>query len=258
MLPAGLVSWVYSFGDRFFIERFIDLRNLGIYSILIAITGLVTMVSDSVLNGIQPYIYDYYSNGIEKNKENINVILRLYIHAILLVCSFLILLGCNLDLFIVNKGYLEVHKFVSIGVIVFLLEAYYKIYFNDLLYLKNSKAILYISISSAFFVFVLYVIFIPLLGILGAIVSNILCNSLMLAIALIISRKKIIVPLNSTHLIIIPVIIAAIFISTEAMVYFEIYNYSVLSICQFILVLLILTIANGKEIEMLRNRRLID
>ena len=251
IIPTGFIGWVYAFGDRFFIERFIDLRSLGIYSILIAITGLVTMLSDALSNGIVPYLYDYYAEGVKKNMDNINKILRFYIHSILLSCSFLIMLGCNLNLFIVNVDYIGIYKFVSIGVIVFLIEAYYKIYFNNLIYLKKSKSILYLSFSSIAIVFILYLLFIPVFGIWGVILSNVIGNIVILLFAYYYSQQKLTIILNVKQLIVVPSVVVFTFFLTELFIYVDRLNYSFIGIFQFILIFSFLTIINVKELNSL-------
>jgi O-antigen/teichoic acid export membrane protein len=252
LTPLGAVGWAYAFGDRFFIERYVNLESVGIYSILITITSLVLMISDALISGIQPYIYDYYSSGIKDHIKSINNIFKLYAHFILLFCSFLVMLGCNLHLFHIRLEYTTIYEYVCVGILVFLIEAYSKIYFTNLLFIKKTKMILYLSIISVIFVFTLYFILIPYFGIWGAIFANIISNTAMLIISYILSQRNLFVSLSLIDFLFIPIIVCLVFIGTQLIIHFKIIDYSIAGILQFVFISLFLIIINRKALIILK------
>ncbi|MDB5274332.1 MAG: polysaccharide biosynthesis protein [Chitinophagaceae bacterium] len=206
LIPSGIIGWVYTFGDRAFIETYLDLSMLGLYGFLVTLISLITMLSDAMMHGIQPYLYNLYSEGIEKNTSKINEIYKSYLQAVIVFGSLLVLIGNNLDLIISNTDYQQVSKYVAIGVMIFIAEAYYKIFFNNLLYSKNTRWISMMSIASVVMTVSFYFIFIPLFQIWGVIFANLLSNIISTAVSWILSQKKLHLSLSRKDLIVVPLV----------------------------------------------------
>jgi hypothetical protein len=123
---------------------------------MITIVSLISLFSDAITHGIQPYLFRYFKESNIQTAQKTNLIAKWYLQAVLLF-SFLILLGgFNLNLIIKNTSYLQFQNYLIGGVLVFILDAYTKLFTNRVLFYKKTTFISGISIFSIFITTCLY------------------------------------------------------------------------------------------------------
>jgi O-antigen/teichoic acid export membrane protein len=156
LIPSGIIGWIFLFGDRYFISTYLNTQTVGVYGFMITIVSLISLFSDAITHGIQPYLFRYFKESNIQTAQKTNLIAKWYLQAVLLF-SFLILLGgFNLNLIIKNTSYLQFQNYLIGGVLVFILDAYTKLFTNRVLFYKKTTFISGISIFSIFITTCLY------------------------------------------------------------------------------------------------------
>ena len=248
-IPFSIVSWMALYGDRFVLEKYYSLDMVGVYSLLIAICMLILMANEALIGGVQPYLYDYYS---QKNKgKQINLIYKYYIGAVLLVTSIVILGGTNINIITDNSGFLRIVKYLPIAALVYFVSSYYNLFKAKLIYQKKSKLISGLYISTSIITFVLYFILIPILSIWGAILSNLIGFVMISMTFFYFSHKDQVRSVNLADILFFPLIGCAIIIVCFLSAKFGYLSYLMSAWIQFVFVVIICSFHFKSEIKKL-------
>jgi O-antigen/teichoic acid export membrane protein len=169
-IPSSIIYWLSSYGDRFLIERLIDLKSLGIYSFLSTISSLTEMGFLALGSALQPFIFDFFNT-----KDNLKTQHLYKLFLLLSACgaSLIILVGSNLDMLIHNKGYLEMTKYLTLMTVGYLFSALAYLIGLQIIYSRKSRYFIYIGIIVLVTNLSLNSILIPMYGIWGAVISSV-------------------------------------------------------------------------------------
>ncbi len=170
-IPSSIIYWLSSYGDRFLIERLINLKSLGIYSFLSTISSLTEMGFLALGSALQPFIFDFFKT---KDFTKTQHLYKLFLLLSACGASFIILVGSNLDLLIQNKGYLEMVKYLTVMTIGYLFSAIAFLIGLQIIYSKKSRYFIYIGIIVLITNLSLNAILIPIYGIWGTVISSVI------------------------------------------------------------------------------------
>ncbi len=167
-------SFLYVFEgqlDKWMIERFLSLENVGIYSILVALVGLSKLFLGALDNGLRPFLYQSLKDDNDETKTTIKSFHSIYLYVGLVCLSGVIMVGSNLDFLTDNPKYLEIREYLVLASIasipLFLLR-----FLNLIIaFHKKSAALTRAALIKTAFMVVLMLILIPSWGINGAIVA---------------------------------------------------------------------------------------
>jgi O-antigen/teichoic acid export membrane protein len=177
LVPASLAGWVLTMSDRFFLERYRDLREVGIYSVGYSIAGVLNMAMNCFNVAWLPYCF-----SISKEPDARKVYARVLLYA-MFVFTFV---GLGLSMFsreilalLTTRSYYE-----AAGVVPLIVLAYLFFEINYLLSVGldlTGKTVYYpfiiggCAVSNLFLNFML----IPPFGMMGAAVATVLSYALM-------------------------------------------------------------------------------
>ena len=170
-LPFLVLYSLESQMDRFFIERFLTLSELARYAVLISIIGATNTFFNAVDNAIRPDLYSNLSDKTFLNPNKIQEQLDFYLWIGLVVFSFLIGFGFNIDWFLQNEKYVGLTTYFIPMVLAFFpligirFMALILIYKQKVSKLNNVLLIKIIIMAGLFY------LLIPIMGINGAILS---------------------------------------------------------------------------------------
>lgn len=83
LIPGSIASYLITMSDRFFIERYLDLNQLGIYSTAASLAMVLNVITYGAYKAFEPYIFKVY--GHETFEEKFNKIRDYFLAVILLV-----------------------------------------------------------------------------------------------------------------------------------------------------------------------------
>lgn len=181
-LPFLVLYSIESQMDRFFIERFLTLSELARYAVLISIIGATNTFFNAVDNAIRPDLYSNLSDKTFLNPNKIQEQLDFYLWIGLVVFSFLIGFGFNIDWFLQNEKYVGLTTYFIPMVLAFFpligirFMALILIYKQKVSKLNNVLLIKIIIMAGMFY------LLIPIMGINGAILSIGISNLLNMVI----------------------------------------------------------------------------
>jgi len=249
LLPFLLINWLQLYGDRFVLEWILDLKTVGVYSLLITLIGLLPLALDAVVNGIRPFLFEYFKEGVQKNLTKIHQLYQLFFSFCLFAASGIILVGANIHYFTSNPDYLQILPFLSFATMVFFLRCYTSLFYLNLLYVKQSSTLSFLSIGLAIILFIGLFTLIPSLGIWGAIGANLGGNLFMIVGLAYFSWQRFYVPLPWKITLLSPILFFLLLIFCEWGVQVKYWSYSTMGVFQFVLTGLLLLGINVKHIS---------
>ena len=171
-----VISWITISFDRYYFEWILadNLKILGAYVLLLMIVAPISLIGDTVINNIQPYIYDHYSQPSERGYRLVNNYFTIYIYLLLLFSSFIILIATNLNLFTNKKEYLDIVMYIPLATLTHLFQGYSYVFRTTMIFNKASKKISVFSVYSLILLLILYFLLIPRFFIWGAIAALII------------------------------------------------------------------------------------
>jgi len=197
-IPSMIVSWVLTLSDRVFIERYLTLSDVGIYSMANKIAGISSLLFGGFSQAYFP-IFFKLANSKDQNSaqkklykfNNISVIL-------VIILGFIIALySKDVILLLMNKKYLDAYYFVPIMCLTFIftyLGGLADLFFQQS---KKNKQNMYIAIIAALLSLVLNFILIPSIGVMGAALSVLIAYSVGFFISFFYAKKNCyFIPLN--------------------------------------------------------------
>jgi O-antigen/teichoic acid export membrane protein len=239
---SACINWATNYNDRFFIERFIDLKSLGIYSLLSTITSLTEIGYFALGSALQPFIFEYYK---ENNTRGVQKLYQIFILLSVCMVSFIILFGSNLNLFIQNPGYLQVVNYLSLMAIGYIFSSLYYLFNLQIIYSKKSKYFIYLSLYLLGTSLLLNTALIPKFGIWGAVAGSTIAKLLSAFTIFYFARKSLKLPFEKRNyymiLLFLGVITGFWLLSRN-----NIISYNLSGILQFISVIAIVFILSRK------------
>lgn len=177
LVPYSLTLFFYNNIDKFFLERFLSLETLGIFSFATSLAAIMEIFFNSVNSAINPTIFKLLLN--ENKIENLikirdinKVYIIISIIVILIVCAFA---GFFIYFFIDNR-YHAIILFIPILFLAYISRVKGMIYSLPLFFYKKTSILPYISLATLLVGVVFNWIFIPIYGIWAAIFSSFILN----------------------------------------------------------------------------------
>lgn len=235
IVPTSILTWFMNFSDRFYIERFIDLGNVGVYSLLFIICSLSDLVVFSIGSGVQPYLFDYFKDN---NKTKINAVYKLWVSTTVIVISAIILLGSHLNLIIHKKSYMEIPSYLPIMILGFIFSAFAYLLNLQITYAKKSVYFFKSNLILVLLNLVSCYFFVSRFGIWGAVISSLLTKFAFNLISVYYVNKIFSTKVNrDLILFIITTIVVIVFFWMLA--FYKILSFSTASILQFFICMII-------------------
>jgi O-antigen/teichoic acid export membrane protein len=170
--------------DRLFIEYFMGIDYVGIYSIGNQFGLITTIIISAILMGVNPYIYENLSN----KKKNIFIYLSLIL--IFIIIGFVVwrLSLVFFPFFIKNKQFYDAISVIGLFSFAFVIRGFYQLNYNIIVFFKKNKWLMYISLGGAITNLILNYLLIPIKGIIGAAQATLLSFIVMFLVSFIASQ----------------------------------------------------------------------
>ena len=171
LVLGGVAFWCTKAIDRFFIKEFTDLASLAVYSIAVTLSGGITVLSSFFSNIWHPKLYKWNQEGL-KTSDLEQVISCL---SLILLIVFLIIgiLSPLIPVFF-PAGYEKLSILVLSACVAPMLYLLSETTMVGITLTKKTKFSLYLSIVTLFACFLLNFFLVPLYGIEGASLANVL------------------------------------------------------------------------------------
>lgn len=195
MVPTLLAAWVVHLSNRILIERFLDLRELGLYAFSDNLSQILVFLCNGFMLAYGPMFYDL---ATRKNQESSQKQLFQYNRAFMI---FILLLGFGLSLFIkdftalLNHRYHDCYKLVPIlvlGVIISQITGFYNLAIYQS---KKTLLIMLLVIGSALLNVGMNFLLIPYFGASGAAYAGVITYGGLFIATYILAKRCYFIPL---------------------------------------------------------------
>lgn len=234
-IPTLLIAWVLNLSDRIFLERYVGLEELGVYSMGYKISTAFLVVSSAFTIAYTPIFYKLAASedqGLAKRKiYKYGCVASMFFIYLMLAVS---LLSKEVSSYLIDSRYEDSYEVVRIVVVGHFLAAVMSI--TSVLYLlqaKLTKLNMYIALVAGITNILLNFLLIPDYGMYGAAIATLLSVVILTLIQYIKSKDGYFISFpwhKITILIFITVLIVAIF-------HFYLEVYPVIAFCLKILLL---------------------
>lgn len=187
---------IYDRIDIIFIEKIIGLRSVAIYGVAYSIYKLSQMFSSAVLTPIYSEFSKSYSMSKTIDSNEVKSVIKIFIAFIIFYYLFIFIFGEYIIVNLWGDDYFESYK-----ILILLLFAMPFLMLNNftgviLNAINKEKYAMFAAMTSAFLGFILYPILVYYFGLLGAIISTIFIELMVLGIQTIFIINSKIMDLN--------------------------------------------------------------
>jgi len=198
LVPASIGVYTMSFVDRFLINHYLNLSEVGIYGIGFRIASVSTLIMAALNSATTPLIYANYKNV--DTPFQLSRLFQIVIFGALLSTLLISVFAKGILIIFTTPEYYGAAVVVPLLLANGFLSRLYD-YTPGLAIAKKTKTIAVIYISGAIFNVILNFILIPLFGIIGAGISSILASTFVFFTNLHYSQKIYFIPYKAKILI---------------------------------------------------------
>ncbi|WP_233879575.1 lipopolysaccharide biosynthesis protein [Virgibacillus halodenitrificans] len=187
LLPHVASGWIIKSSDRVILEKFVDLKELGLYSLAAQVSIVLSLFYTGVNNALVPR---YTSLRKEGNNEEAKKLLRIFTIIIILTGGLSIPIAIFAVQLLSSNNYIGAMNFVPVLIIGEIIKGLYFIPVAKLFYTKSTKSIATSSIIAAVANIILNFFLIPYIGAYGAAASTIISELIRFTLIYVASKKN--------------------------------------------------------------------
>ena len=173
LVTLAFWGWINNYSDRFFIEYYLDIKNVGIYNANYSVGSKFFLILNPMfLTLLVPGVYS--NTSTEKRKKVINKYVKFYILISIPILVLIYFLHNFIGIILLSKSYESgFYMIFWIAVAYFFLTLVF--FYETIFYAEgNTKVILYSNVIAAIFNIILNIVLIPFYGLNGAVISTLL------------------------------------------------------------------------------------
>ena len=214
LIPGLLSAFVLNLSDRIFIERYFTLAEVGLYSLSYKISGLIGVVSGSLLLA---YSQVFFRNANSENqvaaKQKIESYNHTFIIVIIITATAITLFSKEAIILLLDHKYKESYKIIPILAVGHIIIQVTSL-FNMMIYQsKKSVGLMAIGIFSAALSILLNFLLIPRYGSFGAAFTTVIAFFCVSLLSWAYARKCYYIPFkwNSILVLFLPIVVIIVF-----------------------------------------------
>lgn len=189
LLPGALAYYFISMSDRVFIERYLDLTQLGIYSTASTLAMILNIIAYGAYKAFEPYFFKIY--GMDGFKEKFIKVQNVFCAVVLLVGMGLSLFAKEFFVLFASVQYQTVYYFVPLVEIGVVFSAVSMLYGTIITAKGKTKINSYITIVGSLLSIALNVILLPIWGIVAACLASATSLGLILLLSIYYAKLEI-------------------------------------------------------------------
>lgn len=180
LLPGSLAYYALSVSDKLFIERYLDLTALGIYSTAVTLAMILNIITYGAYKAFEPYFFKTY--GSDNFKTQFVFIQNIYLFVVLFGAMGLSMFAREFFTFFASDLYSEVYYYVPMAEISVVFISMSMLYGTIVTAREKTKISSLANIIGGCISVVLNIILLPYLGIIASCIASSLTTFTILAI----------------------------------------------------------------------------
>ena len=196
LLPSFIFAWILNLSDRIFLERYLSLNEVGIYSFGYKLASLVTVIAGGVFTAYNPHFYKLANEGGIEAKGKIETYNNVIILMILSICFFTAFFSKEAIELLISSEYSGAIQLIPMLTIAFFFSQITGL-LNLMIYQeKRTIQIMYITFSVAVINILSNLIFIPIWGMMGSVIATLVSFLMLFIIQYWYAKKCYFIPFN--------------------------------------------------------------
>jgi len=209
LIPHILSAIILSVSDRYMLEHFTDLHQVGLYSLGYSIGSVALFVSTGFGQAWGPF---FYSMADKKEAPQLFAQIATYFFGLVsLVTLALILFSKEIVSLLASSSYQEAHSVIPIVALGTFFSCLYNIPIYTVYFYKKTAAIPYITGTAAIVNILLNLWLIPVYGMIGAALATAISYGIMLVLVLIISERLFHIPYEICRILTVSAIVLTVY-----------------------------------------------
>ena len=190
IIPHNLSTQISVLLSKVLIGGSVSISGVGIYSVASQFGGVADTIQSYVDRAYGPWLYEKLHYKEEGFKDSIRSISNMLASVLGVFFLGIALFAQDYIILFLDKSYVMAWKFVPFIVLVFAIKTAYYFYVEILFYYKEASRKLFISTLSSSLVNIFLTYFmVPILGIYGSILADLVAMIIRVVIVIIISKK---------------------------------------------------------------------
>ncbi len=190
IIPHNLSTHIATFVSNTLIGGTASLASLGVYSVAMQFGHLADTIQGYVNEAYAPWLYEQLHDSCDGYKKTIRSTVRMLIAVLGLFILGITLFSQDYILIFLDETYSDAWRYVPMIVFVYLVKTIYYFYVNVLFYYKKASRLLFTATLTSSIVNVLFSAFmIPLYGVYGSIIADIIAMLIRVCIVTVISLR---------------------------------------------------------------------
>jgi len=190
IMPHNLSPHIAELFSKSLLGAVISLASVGVFSVAAQFGTIADTIQIYVNNAYGPWLYEQLYAKDDGYKQSIRSVVKLLTAAIGFFFIGISLFSQDYILLFVNKSYADAWHYVPLIVGMYTIKTTYWFYINILFYFKKASKILFTATLTGSLINVLLSYFlIPLWGVYGSILADIIAMLIRVIIVVIISRN---------------------------------------------------------------------
>ncbi len=173
LLPHLLSLWALNLSDRFILERYVSLKDIGIYALGYQIASILQVIAYSATNAITPFYYKTASSAPNPEKT-LKKVTTYFLFALAWIGIWINAYSYEAIQFLALKhpAYEAAYKVIPWALLGFFSRGFYFIFSTAIYYAKRLKYLTIVTITASFLNIILNIISIPYFGYMAAAVNT--------------------------------------------------------------------------------------
>lgn len=238
LLPHALSGYIFMYSDRIILERYVSVAAIGIYALADQVARIFKMGVDSFNTAYSPHFLKTAHSNKNLAADQSTTLAELLVF---ILCPLILLLSTflpELSRFFINPRYHAIWMMVPLLASAFIFRSLYCFSIIGLFFEKKTLKVLLVTLTSAVVNITLNLIFIPIYGVMAAVVSTFISYLVLFVLSYFLS-KEIFITVTRYKKIIFCLLIFFVVLSLS---YFINFNLNSINLFQALLFKIILVI----------------
>ena len=248
LIPYLMIYWLMFKGGRLFLERYTDLNLVGIYALIIVLTGVVVLAIDAVQSGIRPFLFELFADK-KGDKKQISLLTKMMVNVPLLIIPVVILVGCNMQVLTSNTSWYSINIFMSMASVVVYVLVFSKLFYLQLVFARRSDLITLFSFLTVLILLVGFTYLIPLYKIWGVLWATLIANVCMAILFYFAAQKVNRIAFDYKSIFLNPLLVFFTLFAIEKLVISRGWSYGSFGLLQFLIIVGLIILLNVGSIK---------
>ena len=209
LIPYLIIYWILTKGGKIMLERHADLSQVGVFALLVTISGVILLTVDAVVNGVRPFMFELFAENRSDNKDmdyvrRMDLLTKIVILVPLAAVPFIVLVGNNIDILTSKTSYLDIGDYISFACLAIFMLVYAKLFYQQMIFSKRSDIVTGLSFCVLIFLLIGFYYWVPEYKIWGVLAATGVANFLMAVFLYIAGKKYLPIRFNSWNVFILP------------------------------------------------------